>query len=218
MIAEYISARSKLPREEVEWMGRVAEHRVLGRGEAFCRIGQTRHEFGFLLDGILQVYGVSSRGDKVVLDLIFPGTFALAMSGASRGLPADACIEAVTACTLKVWPYELRHTAFARHAEWLRLGLRMAEDSFNQKHQRYLAMRVLSAEERYAKMARELPRSWQLIPQHLVASYLGITPQYLSRIKRAHQAVARARARKDQGTQAGVAGRTGSANVLESAE
>ncbi len=187
LLIDYISQRSNLPREELEWLARAGERRTLRQGEAFCQIGQARHEYGFLLEGILQVYGVSPRGERVVLDLIFPGAFALAFSGASRGLPADACIEAVTACTLQVWPYELRRTAFTRHAEWLRLGLRMAEDTFNQKHQRYLTMRVLNAHERYASMVAELPDGWQRIPQHLIASYLGITPQYLSRIRRTNR-------------------------------
>ncbi len=200
LLVDYITRRSNLPREEAEWLARASERRGLRKGEAFCQIGQARHEYGFLLDGILQVYGVSPRGERIVLDLLFPGTFALAFSGASRGLPADACIEAVTACTLQVWPYELRHKAFARHAEWLRLGLRMAEDAFNQKHQRYLSMRVLNAEERYAAMVAELPDGWRRIPQHLIASYLGITPQYLSRIRRTNRDPVRAAVRPEPAT------------------
>ncbi|MCK8784412.1 Crp/Fnr family transcriptional regulator [Roseomonas sp. NAR14] len=185
---DYIARRSDLPDEEIQWMLGLGEQRALRPGDAFCRIGQTHHEVGLLQSGILQVYSVSQRGEKVVLDLILPGHFALALHGVSRGLPSDVCIEAVTPCTVIAWPYELRRAAFARHPGWLRLDARLVEDAFNRKHRRYMGLRVLTAEERYDRMLSELPGIWQLLPQYLIASYLAITPQYLSRLKRRQQA------------------------------
>ena len=78
-LAETIARVSRLPPGEVEWMQAMAERRTLRRGEAFCNIGQTRHERAFLHEGILQVYAVSTQGEHVVLDFMFPGSLAMAL-------------------------------------------------------------------------------------------------------------------------------------------
>jgi CRP-like cAMP-binding protein len=183
-LAESIARVCRLPPGEVEWMQAMAERRTLRRGEAFCSIGQTRHERAFLHEGILQVYAVSTQGEHVVLDFMFPGSLAMALRGALLGIPSEVCIEAVTPCVLSVWPYEVGAAASARHVEWERLVAWVVTQAFLRKQQRDLALRVHSARERYAAMAAELPGAGQDIPQHLLASYLAITPQYLSRLKR----------------------------------
>lgn len=183
-LAECIGQRCKLPPGEVEWLRGIAERRSFPRGGVFCGIGQTRHELGFVHEGILQVYAVSEDGAQALLDFIFPGAFALALRSAIQGTPSEVCFEAVTPCVLSVWPYEVRHAAFARHVEWERLAARLTEETFIRKQARDLSLRMRSAQERYLEMLSELPGAGRGIPQHLLASYLGITPQYLSRLRR----------------------------------
>ena len=182
--AEYVFRRCDLAAAEVAWFGSMGRLRVVPRGGVYCCIGQPHHEIGFLEEGILQVYAVSSSGRKAVLDFIFPGYPALALESALQGMPSRVCFEAVTTCALRVWAYETRQIASARDPGWDRLATRMTEEAFIRKQRRYLSLRVRNAEERYADLADELPAGWQQIPQHMLASYLDITPQYLSRIKR----------------------------------
>ena len=97
-------------------------------------------------------------------------------------MPTKRCTTAP--CVLSVWPYEVGEVASARHVEWERLVAWVVAQAFLRKQQRDLALRTHSARERYIAMAAELPDAGQDIPQRLLASYLAITPQYLSRLKR----------------------------------
>ena len=183
-VAKYIRQKCALPAGELEWFEGIAERRFVPRSGVFCGIGQACHELGFVHEGILQVYAVSAEGTQVVLDFVFPGAFALALRSAVAGAPSEVCFEAVAPCVLSVWPYGMRHAAAARHVEWERLEARMTEEMFARKQQRDLSLRTRSARERYGDMASELPDAGRSIPQRLLASYLCVTPQYLSRLRR----------------------------------
>ncbi|HEY7957475.1 MAG: hypothetical protein ACHQ17_11990 [Polyangia bacterium] len=55
------------------------------------------------------------------------------------------------------------------------------------KEDRELAFLLESAEERYQRMLAEFPPEASRIPQHLLASYLGVAPESLSRLKRSRR-------------------------------
>lgn len=183
-LAAYVLGRADLPASELTWLNERGKTRSLPRGAVFCDIGQAEHELGFVERGILQVYAVSSDGDNVVLDFQFPGSCALALDAAVKEQPSQVCVRAVTPCQLRVWPYDLRLEARERHRGWDRLAVRMTEDAFVRKHQRYVSLRTRTARERFDELDSEFPPGWRDIPQHLIASYLAITPQYLSTLRR----------------------------------
>ncbi|TSJ64476.1 Crp/Fnr family transcriptional regulator [Starkeya sp. 3C] len=185
-LPDFILQRADLPREEIEWLLGQAKPRTLPRGGVFCAMGQADHEIGFLEEGILQVFALSPEGRKILLDFVFAGSVALALDSATRGIPSEVVFEAVTPCIVTVMPYHLRHVAVERHPGWERLATRMTEEVFARKQQRHMSLRSKSARQRYAELALELPAEWRQIPQHLIAAYLNITPQYLSNLRRGH--------------------------------
>ena len=186
-LGAYISSFSDLPHGELAWLKERGVTRLVPAGAMFCAIGQTEHEIGYLEQGIVQVGAVSAGGGTVVLDFQFAGSWVAALDTALQRLPSEVCIQAITPCRIQAWPYELRHEAYQRHRGWLQLGLHMAEQAFRRKHRRYVSLRTRTARERFADLAAEFPEEWRTIPQHLIASYLNITPQYLSVLRRAER-------------------------------
>lgn len=65
-----------------------------------------------------------------------------------------------------------------------RFGRLMAENAFLGIRQRSEMLEHLTAEERYLTMIKERPKVFERIPQHYIASYLGIKPPSLSRIRK----------------------------------
>lgn len=122
-------------------------------------MGQTVHELGFVESGILQVYAPSPDGRTALLDFLFPGSVALALDAAIKGVAAEVVFEANTHCVIKVWPCRIREDAEARHSSWAPLGLRITEDMLVRKQRRYLSLPQWTARERYANLDRELPHA-----------------------------------------------------------
>jgi CRP-like cAMP-binding protein len=65
-----------------------------------------------------------------------------------------------------------------------RFGRLMAENAFLGIRQRSEMLENLTADERYLKLIKERPKVFERIPQHYIASYLGIKPPSLSRIRK----------------------------------
>ncbi|MBO9713834.1 Crp/Fnr family transcriptional regulator [Sphingomonas sp.] len=181
--AGHLLDEAGLPPSEVRWWLENARHRRFRAGEAFCEIGQRTYDFAILRSGIVQVYGLTGGGDRVVLDFVFPGGAVMALDAAIRGIASEVVIEMVTGAELWIWPYELRLASFGRHPGWQRLEVLYLEQAFVRKHRRYKSLRTETSRERFARLHSELPPEWVQIPQGLVASYLDITPQYLSRLR-----------------------------------
>ena len=68
--------------------------------------------------------------------------------------------------------------------QWGLLFKRELENAYTDAHIRVFRVVSLSAEERYMRFLTKYPDLFQRIPLHQIASYLGITPQSLSRIRR----------------------------------
>lgn len=183
-LAERMRRWPELPPAELAWMQAHGRRRQLGRGEAFCEIGATVHELGYLAQGLLVVTGETSAGDVVVLDFAVPGYFISPLDAVIRGIPAQVRIAAVVPSRMVVWSDDIRRQALRRHPAWQAVEVQVLEDAYCRKHQRYLSLRTLNARERFAELVAEWPSGWRQIPQHLLAAYLAITPQYLSRLKR----------------------------------
>ena len=169
-------------RDDLAWMAEALESRTLSRGEIFYSFGQACHDLAVLQSGLLYVHASSSSGHKFVLDFLFPGTAAVPMESVINGTPSEVCIEAIEDSVLLVWP-RAGGRAGCRLAS-LRLEKRMIEAAMIRKSQRFLSLLTTNAAERYARLDKEFPPNWRAIPQHLLAAYLAVTPQYLCRLKR----------------------------------
>jgi len=99
-------------------------------------------------------------------------------------------------CAATVWPYQTFRSMLDRDRAWERFGRRAAEMLYARKERRELSFLVRSAAERYRELLAEFPQANEVIPQHMVAAYLGIEPESLSRLKRRLTRPATPRARR----------------------
>jgi CRP-like cAMP-binding protein len=182
-IAEVIRRFADPPAEQIERLIAGGRTRTLDAGRDFCRPGQQRHEVAFIHEGILRYYLVLADGEDVTKDFSFAGGFAVSYGSAVTGRPAEVAVAAVIPCRLTVWAYSAFTSLYDSHPQWERFGRRIAELLYVRKERREIALLTQSAGQRLEAMLQAFPQAQQ-IPQHYLASYLGIRPQSLSRLKR----------------------------------
>jgi CRP-like cAMP-binding protein len=156
-------------------------------GEDFCRLGQEKHEAAFIHEGIVRYYVLLPDGEDTTKDFGFADSFTVSFGSAVTGRPADVAIAAVTDCALTVWPYSQIVTLYDQHTEWQRFGRRIAELLYVRKERREMSFLQQGAAARYRVAREAFPAELERVPQRLLASYLGIRPQSLSRLKRANR-------------------------------
>lgn len=157
--------------------------RELQRGEYLLRAGEPAVYTGVLVSGLLREHFVTPRGvDRTkgfVTQLQFTGSLADLLSGE----PSRAYIVAEAPSRLALLLFTKLRALQARSPAWAAAGQRSAEHLVRYKAEREYQFLCLSAEERYAAFrARHGDLEAKVAGRH-IASFLGITPVHLSRLR-----------------------------------
>jgi CRP-like cAMP-binding protein len=184
-IRAFLRAVGTPPDEQLdEFVGR-GRRTLLGKGDFFARLGDAEHRLGFIHSGIVRYHVVGpDNGEDVTKDFGFARSFTVSYGSAVRGQPARVAISAVEDCVLTVWPWGAFTGLLDQHIEWQKMGRRFAESLYVRKENRELAFLLQDARARYDAALADFPPDVARVPQHLLASYLGIAPESLSRLKR----------------------------------
>lgn len=161
----------------------LAEERTLEKGAFFSQPGEPVTHFAIVQRGLVRHYYVDAKGRESVKAFRGPGEFSAPYAELIQRRPSRTFIQALAKTTLLTFEVG-RFEALAEDSlELQRLARRFVEQHFVAKEQREYEFLQLSAEERYRQFCAERPGHLSHIPQHQVASYIGITPVALSRIR-----------------------------------
>ncbi len=147
------------------------------------KAGEVENYLNFLVSGIARLYHVIARKEYTIR-LIFPGTFFSSYSSFLNRQPSMYSVEAITDIRLYQMSFEQLEDLYRVSDVAPAIGKRALEYFYMLKEKREISLLSKTAEENYRDLENEQPELIQLIPQKYLASYLGITPQSLSRIRR----------------------------------
>jgi CRP-like cAMP-binding protein len=157
---------------------------TLNKGEYFIREGETADEIGFLEKGIMRAFYRNTEGTEYNKHFFINPSFIGGYASLINKMPNQINQEALTECTIRVAKYAEVEKLFEKHSELERAARRLAELFFVQKEMREIEIVLLDAEKRYQIFRNQYPGLEQQIAQYHIASYLGITPTQLSRIRK----------------------------------
>lgn len=137
----------------------------------------------FVEKGLLRTYSVDEKGNEHILQFSSEGWWASDLYSFLTGEPSLFNLEALEECELLLitkpsWDLLLQNIpAFERYFRIL------IQNNLIATQRRLMGSMSDSAEERYMKLLKSFPDNIQRVPQHMIASYLGITRETLSRIR-----------------------------------
>jgi CRP-like cAMP-binding protein len=173
------------PIPEREWRHVVRKLRLerLAKGEALTRAGEVADRFGFVASGLVRKLHVTEKGRSVVRGFGGPGDIVGAYASLLTGTPSHLSVEALAPSELFVLDWAELGALYERHVCWQILGRRMAEHFLLEREQRAHELLTLSARERYEAFCRTHRPLLPALRNYDIASYLGITPVSLSRLR-----------------------------------
>lgn len=136
----------------------------------------------FVKQGCLRMW-TNHNGNEITTQFFFESKAVASMESLLTGEPSDFTLETLEACTLYVMEKQLflelleKDSAFK---EWFN-NLILNRFFYYSKH--LLSYLKSKPQERYNELLKKHPQIFQRVPQHYIASYLGITPVSLSRIR-----------------------------------
>jgi CRP-like cAMP-binding protein len=156
---------------------------TLRRDEHFAIAGRREHHIGFLIQGVIRAYYRNNEGKEYNKTFFTGNEFIGAYASVVTGNPNQIYLQALTDCELFVADYHKIESLFPAHRQVETLCRLLAQSFYIQKEKREIELALLSAPERYRIFLTEYNGLENLIQQYHIASYLGITPTQLSRIR-----------------------------------
>lgn len=180
----YLQSFNILTDEEIDSFLELLVPKSLKKGEFFITEGKTCKQVAFIVSGLFRSFYYSSEEEDVTYCFTFENTFLTAYSSFITQLPTDENIQALSDIDLLVISKEKIDQLESTSPNWLRLFKLIAENEYLKMEKRVFMLQRESAETRYHDLLENHPEYLHSIPLNYLASYLGITPRHLSRIRK----------------------------------
>lgn len=160
----------------------------LSKTQHFSVQGQYNRELAFFCEGVARVYYLTDKGTEVTKYFVTVHEFMTA--SLEPKLPSVINIQSLTDSTYLSIAYDKFEQLLERYLELSLITKNLLLSYFGRKQKREISLLANSAIENYQLFLEEYPDLEKHIPHYYIASYLGITPTQLSRIRKifsAHQ-------------------------------
>lgn len=157
--------------------------RDFNKKSIILKTNQTEKYLSFIEKGIIR-YFIFKVSNDVTFDFSFKNEFTSAYDSFLTQQPVKYNVQALTNTILWSIKYEDLQDIYTNTSLGNLLGRIAAENLFLLKTKREIDLLNDTAQERYTKLFTEQPKLIKQIPLKYIASYIGITPQALSRIRK----------------------------------
>ena len=184
LIIDNISKHISLTTLETEFFISMLTEKKLTKRELLLKEGEVCRHSAFVTDGGLKGYSIDKTGGEHVLNFAVAGWWIADMYSLFSQKPGVLLIEALTDSTVLLLSRENQELLYKENPKFERFFRILVENSLVANQQRLLDNLSLSAEQRYLNFMKKYPFVLNSAPLHSIASYLGITPEFLSKIRR----------------------------------
>ncbi|ABG59520.1 Crp/Fnr family transcriptional regulator [Cytophaga hutchinsonii] len=183
-LALFIKKIIDLPAAEEKKLLAITRVYKVPKGDFYIQIGQIPKKFAFVAKGLFRYVYIDSKGNEFTKNFVPENNFALAYSSMIRHEVSKMAIEALEDSIICEIDYTDWLTLKKGNACWNIFLITILENAFTIKENRERDLLLLDAEQRYETFRQEFPALETRVKQHLIASYLGISPVSLSRIRK----------------------------------
>jgi CRP-like cAMP-binding protein len=155
---------------------------ALKKGTYFIQEGRENNKMGFLTKGLVYYY-VYKNDEIAITDFTKEGEFVSEYHTFIQKKKAIHSIKAIEDCELLILDHDGLQTFFAKIKEGNKIGRMVLEHRFAVIVTQLLSLYMHNPEQRYLNFIENYKDLSQRIPQYLVAAYIGVRPQSLSRIR-----------------------------------
>jgi CRP-like cAMP-binding protein len=153
------------------------------KGEHFLEIGSKPKDFGFLEYGCFMYYQMND-GKETAIDFTFENSWNTDIAAVNEDRKSEMGIVALKDSSVLNLTLVSMDELISENAKYLSVKSYYVEKTFASVSRHDRRMLTMNATERYIDLAKHSPEILEKVPQYYIASYLGITPPSLSRIRK----------------------------------
>jgi CRP/FNR family transcriptional regulator, anaerobic regulatory protein len=157
--------------------------RKFHKGDVIIRCGQICNYVSYVNSGLTRTY-YTINGKDVSIGFVGAGDYNAEYESFLTRKPAAQNIDALTDVELIDLGFDDMQRLYRDYPVYQEFGRKIAELLFIMLNQRNTALLALTPEDRYRNMIANDARLMQQVPQYMLASFIGVTPEHLSRIRK----------------------------------
>jgi len=180
----YLEKGSSLSEKDIALLHAVFLPKTVKKGEFILREGEIARYGTFVAKGFLRSYVIDQKGREHIIQFAPENWWISDKQGMGKEAPASFFIDALEDSELLMIDLEGHFTLMKEVAAYAAVFQSGMQKRGAAKDQRIVDTLTATAEERYNEFLDKYPSIAQRVPQHMLASYLGITPETLSRIRK----------------------------------
>jgi CRP-like cAMP-binding protein len=170
---------------EIQQIEQLAVPKKLLRKEYVLREGEVNRHKIFVCSGLLRAYQLAPDGSEYIMRFAAEGAWMIDHESYSRQAPSRYFIQALEDAELLLLTKAHMDELIEFIPSLRYYSEQVREQSMNHSLQRILTNISYTAEEKYMSFVQSYPDVFNRVPLHMVASYLGVSRETLSRIRHA---------------------------------
>jgi CRP-like cAMP-binding protein len=183
-LTDYILKFGNLTKEQTDFIASQAKRVTLPKGEYFSEAGKIPKQVAFVLDGIFRLSFYNDKGEEITNHFIHGNQFVVDYENFEARSPSADNLQAVTDCELLVYSRKDWDDILNSIVGWDKIADRMYRKCLIETIEKRSPLVYEDATTRYLLFLKKFPALANRVPLSYIASYLGITQQSFSRIRR----------------------------------
>lgn len=169
---------------EFESLKSCLSYKKLKRKELLLQEGQICRFTAFVVKGCLKMSRIDENGSERIVQFAIENWWITDRESLSLKNKSDYNIEVIENCEVIIVEVERLNAIKGKIPLFLRFIQKLQQRNIIATQKRIYASIAYSAEQKYLEFVKSYPVLVQRVPQHMIASYLGITKESLSRIRK----------------------------------
>lgn len=181
---KHVRSHVEISDEELELVRAYSVKRSIRRWQAILQDGEVWRINCFIVSGCFRLYRISEDGIDHTLRFGIDNWWISDQESYNNEKGSDYNIEALAASTVFIWTREKWIELMNAIPALKRFNEILLAKSYEASQRRIYSLISSSAEEKYLEFQKTYPNVFNRVPLHMVASYLGISRETLSRIRK----------------------------------
>lgn len=182
-IDRFVARYIRLSEEELDFFHSLLRYRTVKKKTFLLQEGEVCDFEAYLIKGCIRTYYLDKEGVETILLFAVEDWWVSDITSFSERVPSHLFIETIEDSELLTIDFSSKSRLFERVPAFERMFRLLVQRSLGVLQQRYYSSVSETAEERYRQFLEKYPLVAQRVPQHQIARYIGVSPEFLSKVR-----------------------------------
>jgi CRP-like cAMP-binding protein len=182
-LLNYINRYITLTSEESKILSENVNYRKYLKGQFVVQQGDVCKHESFVIKGCLKTFYIDKEGEEHIVMFAIENWWTADLGSFITQTPADYNVQCIEDTEVIQIPYDNLEKLYILIPSLERFFRIIIQKAYVASEKRIIRNFSLSAKEKYLKFREQYPQIEQRVPQYMIASYLGITKEFLSKIR-----------------------------------